>query len=101
MVAFNSPEEAPTELGRLLLTTVPENEFGRKTLTHLASLIPMTRMGVTKWVSQQRVPADKVDRLVEIGQMDSGGNLCEQGRVSRADFEPFVYNFPSGYNPRK
>lgn len=101
MVAFKNPDDAPTPLARLLLKTVPPNEHGRKTIVHLSELIPMTRMGVTKWIAQQRVPADKVDRLVEIGRMDGEGGELKRGRVSRSDFEPFVYNFPDGYNPRK
>ncbi len=93
MATFKKPEDAETPLGQLLLKTVPPNDLGNRTFTHLAELIPMSRYGLQKWLAKQRVPPSKVDRLVAIGRI---GAKDKSGRVSRADFEPFVYNFPEG-----
>lgn len=90
MVTFNSPEDADTELRTLLLKCVPENARGRKTLTHLAALIPISRSALHKIISKQRIPAYRVDRLMEIGQI---GESDGRGRVKRADFEKFVFNY--------
>ena len=44
MPTYNSPDDADNELHKLLLTAVPENKHGNKTLNHLAATL-----GVTKW----------------------------------------------------
>lgn len=91
MPIYATPEDAQDDLSKLLLKTVPENKHGRKTITRLAELYPLKRYSIQKWIAQQRVPASRVDRLVEIGRI--GVPEGEPGRVSRKDFEPFVYNY--------
>lgn len=83
MAKYPTPEDAETPLGQLLLRITPENEYGNRTFTHLATLIPISRNAICKWLSKQRVPAPRVKRLVEI----SGGSATVK------DFEPFVYNY--------
>jgi hypothetical protein len=91
MVAYNKPEDAPTELGKLLLKAVPPNKEGRKTFEHLAKLLKVSRIALQKWKVNDRVPAARVKRLVEIGAIGQSGG---SSRVSVKDFEKFVYNFP-------
>lgn len=91
MPIYHKPEDAENPLTTLLLRAVPENDRGNKTITHLAELYPLKRYSIQKWIDAKRVPARRVDRLVEIGRM--GVPDGQPGRVSRADFEPFVYNY--------
>lgn len=83
MPIIEDPDDADTPLGKLLLLIVPPNESGHKTFTHLAKLAGVSRNAVCKWLSNRRVPAYRVKRLVEISE----------GRASVKDFEPFVYNY--------
>ena len=83
MPTIPTPEDADSPLGKLLLKIVPENAEGNKTFTHLATLVPVSRNAICKWLVNQRVPAPRVKRLVEIAD----------GSASVSDFEPFVYNY--------
>lgn len=90
MVAYSSPDEAQSELGRLLLLAVPENKFGRKTYTHLAKELGYTRQGIQRWLDNDRVPPHKVGELVRLGRLDRDGKQLPESRVSMEDFLPFV-----------
>lgn len=95
MAAYKEQEDVPTPLGRLLIEVTPPNEYGRKTFTHLATLVPVSRTALQKWLDNQRVPARRVARLVEIGKMRGPGKQkAKTSRVRQSDFDDFVYNFP-------
>lgn len=81
MPTFAKPEDANDPLTVLLLTAVPENEFGNKTLEHLATLLSVSRYSVYKWIKRQRIRPSRVMQVVKIGE----------GRVKQSDFDPFVY----------
>jgi len=83
MPTILTPEDADSHLGKLLLNIVPPNEVGNKTFTHLAELAGVSRNAVCKWLKNQRVPAPRVNKLIEISE----------GRATMKDFEPFVYNY--------
>lgn len=93
MPSYEKPEDAVTPLGTLLLRVVPENKHGRKTFTHLAKLIPITRYGLQKWMEDQRVPPKRVARLVEISALDSEGKKIDKPRAAVEDFHEYVFNF--------
>jgi hypothetical protein len=81
MPLFHEPEDAPDKLTKLMLTAVPENERGYKTLTHLADLIGVSKWGLRKWINAQKIPPDRVVAIVRISE----------GRVAAEDFNEFVY----------
>lgn len=88
MPTYNHPWEAPTELHRLLLRCVPPNTRGEQTISDLAKLFPLSRWSINKWIKHQKVPAERVPRLIEIGKIDSTDPF---GRVRIEDFHRFVY----------
>lgn len=89
MAHYARPEDAETKLHQLLLKTVPKNEHGNKTISHLAALVPCTRATVFNWINNERLSPERAARLVEIGKMDVPEG--EPGRVSLDDFHEFVY----------
>jgi hypothetical protein len=89
MPVFTNPEDADNDLARLMLRAVPENEHGNKTLTHLASLIPVRRWSLQKWIMKQKLPPERAARIVEIGKI--GVPKGKPGRVTLEEFHPFVY----------
>lgn len=90
MPTFREPDKIENELQRLLLRAVPVNKHGNRTLLHLSQLIPVSQWAIRKWIKSNRISPARVNRLVEIGKM--GEPETPDGRVSRADFERFVYN---------
>lgn len=93
MGLFIKPEDAEDGLTKLLLKAVPENQYGNKTLSHLADLIGVSRWGMRKWINQQKIPPERVTKIVEIGKTDSDGNYNPKarGRVNFANFHEYVY----------
>lgn len=95
MPTFDTPEDASDPLTRLLLTAVPENKHGSKTVTHLALLMKLTRAGVYKWITQQKIPPERVMQIVEISRItgydDGGKAILGDPRVKRDEFDEFVY----------
>ena len=83
MPLIESPEDAASALGRLLLQVVPPDARGHKTFTHLAREMGVSRNAVCKWLTNQRVPAPRVKSLVTLSN----------GAVTVKEFEPFVYNY--------
>jgi hypothetical protein len=81
MPAFKSPTEANDKLTKLMLKAVPKNELGRKTLTHLAQLIGVSKWGLRKWINAQKIPPERAMDIVRISE----------GRVKIEDFHEFVY----------
>lgn len=81
MPVFSDPSQADNELQRLLLTAVPVNEFGYKSIRHLAKMLGLSRWAVQKWIIQGRIPPGRAVQIVDLSE----------GRVSLADFSRFVY----------
>ena len=90
MPTYRKPDEIENELHRLLLRAVPMNDHGNKTLLHLSGLIGVSLWGIRKWINSQRLSPARVKQLVEIGKLGDPESLT--GRVSREDFERFIYN---------
>lgn len=81
MTVYNDTARAPSELQRLLLLAVPENDHGNKSLTHLAKLLKLSRWAVQKWIIKDEIPPNRAAQIVDLAE----------GRVSLADFSRFVY----------
>lgn len=93
MPVFNQPSEAPDKLTQLMLTAVPENEKGHKTLTKLAQLVGVSKWGLRKWINAQKIPPERAMDIVRISSIDAP--VGEDGkpipRVKIEDFHEFVY----------
>ncbi len=89
MPTYMTPEDAENGLTVLLLRAVPENQHGHKTIDHLATLWPISRHSIHKWLRKGRIPPNRVLRVVEIGKL--GEPKGSPGRVRQSDFDPFVY----------
>lgn len=81
MSLFENPGDAPDKLTQLLLTAVPKNEHGNKTLSHMAFLMGVSRWAMRKWITNKKIAPGRVLKIVEIGQ----------GRVKKSQFDEFVY----------
>ena len=92
MPTYASPEDADDALHTLLLRAVPKNQHGNKTVAHLAFLLGIKRWSIQKWIMAKRLSPKRVTEIVTIGQMDLEPGDPPEGRVSRADFERFIYN---------
>lgn len=88
MPIYAQPENAPNDLHRLLLKCVPPNDLGNRTIAHLATIYPLRRWSINKWLRDQRIPANRVKRLIEISAI---GEPDGKPRVSLEEFHPFVY----------
>ena len=97
MPTYKSPEDVDSGLHKLLLRAVPENEHGNKTILHLAKLMGINRWSINKWVRKDRINPERVVQIVEISRItgydENGDPILGEPRVSRDDFDPFVYNF--------
>lgn len=81
MPIFQSPEDAPDELTRLMLVAVPKDARGHKTLSHLARTIGVSKWGLRKWINAKKIPPERAMDIVRISE----------GRVKIEDFHQFVY----------
>lgn len=90
MPTFRDPDKIENGLQRLLLQAVPVNKHGNRTLRHLSTLIGVSQWAMRKWINAQKISPTRVKQLVEIGKI--GEPASPDGRVSREDFERFVYN---------
>lgn len=81
MPVYSDPQEAPNELQKLLLTAVPVNEHGYKSIRHLATMLGISRWSVQKWITRQKIPPGRAAQVVDLAE----------GRVSLADFSRFIY----------
>lgn len=93
MPTYHQPEDVESELHRLLLTAVPPNEHGNKTILHLAERMEVNRWSITKWIRKEKIPPERVLQLVEIGKIGEkpGRDGEVKSRVKREDFDRFVY----------
>jgi len=81
MATFLSPNEAGTELHRLILVAVPPNPEGAKTITHAAKCMGINKATIWQWIKLDRIPPTRAREIVEMGQ----------GRVSLDQLHRFVY----------
>jgi hypothetical protein len=81
MPVFANPDDAPSELQRLLLTAVPVNAHGYKSILHLSKLLGVSRWSIQKWIMNEKIPPHRAVDVVDISE----------GRVSLADFSRFIY----------
>ncbi len=81
MRAYANPEDAPNDLQRLLLTAVPVNEHGNKSIHGLAKLLGISAWSIHKWIVRGKIPPNRAAEVVDISE----------GRVTLADFTRFVY----------
>lgn len=81
MATYTSPEDADTELHRLLLRAVPENKHGNKTISHLATMLECTRATIFNWINDEKLPALRAKQIVDLSE----------GHVTLDDFHKFVY----------
>lgn len=96
MPTYKSPEQAKGGLHRLLLRAVPENEHGNKTILHLAKLMGINRWSINKWVKSDRISPERVLQVIEISKIvgydKKGKPILGEPRVTREEFDQFVYN---------
>ena len=90
MPTIKDPDKVDNDLQRLLLRAVPVNKHGNRTLLHLSKLIGVSQWAMRKWINTQKLSPARVKQLVEIGKC--GEPAIPDGRVSREDFERFIYN---------
>lgn len=83
MPAHKDLSTVKNELHGLLLTAVPLDSRGQKTITHLARQLNLSKACIWKWIDKETIPARRAVQIV---------NLSE-GRTTLADFNRFVYNF--------
>lgn len=81
MATYKSPEQADTDLHRILLTAVPADDKGGKTIVHLAGVMGVSRASIWYWIKNQSLPAIRAAKVVEISE----------GRVSLDQLHRFVY----------
>lgn len=65
----------------LLLKACPPNEDGEKSITILAEKLEISAWSIHKWVQKGKIPPLRAVEVVDISE----------GRVTLADFSPFVY----------
>lgn len=82
MVAHKDPSAVQNDLHRLLLTAVPADARGEKTIVNLARLMEVSRSSIWKWVTKQSLPPHRAAQLVDLSE----------GRITLADCSRFVYN---------
>lgn len=90
MPTIKDPDLIENELQRLMLRAVPINAHGNRTLLHLSELMNVSQWGMRKWINTEKLSPARVKQLVEIGK--TGEPSSPDGRVSREDFERFIYN---------
>ena len=65
----------------LLLTACPPDKDGTKSISVLAEKLKISAWSIHKWVQKGKIPPGRAVEVVDIAE----------GRVSLADFSPFVY----------
>lgn len=90
MPTFKNTDQIENDLQRLLLRAVPVNKHGNRTLRHLAELMGVSEWGMRKWINTLKLSPARVKQIVEISKTGEPAN--PDGRVSREDFERFIYN---------
>lgn len=81
MAAYSSPDQAENDLHRLMLTAVPPNQLGNKTITHFCELLDMSRSAVWKMIADRRLQPAVAKKIVEMSE----------GRVTLDQLHTFVY----------
>lgn len=95
MPTYDRPEDAESELHQLLLTAVPENDHGNKTLNNLAKVMSLSKWAIRKWINNNKIPPERAKQIVEISKIqgydEDGKPIVGEARVELTDFHKFVY----------
>jgi hypothetical protein len=89
MATFHSPDEAQTELHRLILVAVPPDKNGAKTIIHAAKTLGINKATIWNWIKLDRITPARAKEIVAMGRIDQPEGA--DGRVSLDQFHPFVY----------
>lgn len=89
MPVYKGWDEGTTPLHRLLLRLAPRNHQGNMSLSKLVKDIGYSRGALIVWLNGQKVPAKIAQKFIDY---DQARPEAERAGVTRADFEPFVYN---------
>ncbi len=81
MPTYKNPEDAESDLHKLLLRAVPKNKLGNKTLTELARLTHLSKWGIRKWINNDKITPERAQQIVKLSE----------GRVKIEDFHQYVY----------
>lgn len=96
MPIYRNPESVTDPFLALLLTAVPENDLGNKTITRLAELVGVTTWSINKWVRKGSLSPKRAKQIVEISRIQSftkgGKPILGDPRVTQDQLSPFVYN---------
>ena len=83
MPVFYNPEEAAiSDLQKILLRAVPDDENGHKTISNLARHLKLSRWAVQQWISKNKISPDRAKQVAALSE----------GRVSTEDLEKFFYS---------
>lgn len=85
----HKPEQG-SPLKAVLLTAVPTNREGNKTISHLATLLPCRRTALQLWLDKQKIPPRRVNRLLEIAAIPDPKSPGPVPRITREQLLPFV-----------
>lgn len=90
MPTFKDGDDIDNDLKLLLLRAVPFNKHGNRTLHHLAELMGVSEWAMRKWINTLKLSPARVKQIVEVSKTGEPAN--PDGRVSRDEFERFIYN---------
>lgn len=79
-------------LGALLVKACPPDEAGIKSIPTLARYIRLAPQSLYKWISQVKIPPDRVVEIVSLNKRAvADGRMAESDAVSIEDFSPYVF----------
>jgi len=95
MPTYKKPSDAASKLHQLLLTAVPPNKHGNKTLTELARLTKLSKWAIRKWINNEKLSPERAMQIVNISKITGydvdGKPILGMARVKLIDFHEFVY----------
>jgi hypothetical protein len=68
-------------LHELLLAAAPPNDYGRKTIMHLAEVLEVSKATIWHWIKKDFLPPERATQIVVIAD----------GRVTLDELHRFVY----------
>ena len=84
MPTYGNPEKVDDPFLALLLTAVPENELGNKTITRLAELVGVTTWSINKWVRNRSLSPKRAKQVVEVSRIQG----FDKKKASRSSVNP-------------
>lgn len=89
MATFSSPDEAGTELHRLILVAVPPNRNNAKTITNAAKVMGINKATIWQWIKLNRITPSRAKDIVAMAKIGTAEG--QPGRVTLDQLHPFVY----------